>query len=74
MDIRIGITNSARELSFESDQSASEIERIVATALEGEAKFIKLTDDKGRVFLVPVATFAYIEVGSEASRRIGFVA
>lgn len=74
MDIRIGIINSPRELSFESDQPASEIEKIVSTALESDAKLIRLVDDKGRVFLVPVDTFAYIEVGSETSRRIGFVA
>ena len=74
MDIRIGIINSPRELSFESDQLASEIEKIVSTALESDAKLIRLVDDKGRVFLVPVDTFAYIEVGSETSRRVGFVA
>ena len=74
MDIRIGIINSPRELSFESDQPASEIEKSVSTALESDAKLIRLVDDKGRVFLVPVDTFAYIEVGSETSRRIGFVA
>jgi hypothetical protein len=74
VDIRIGIINSPRELSFESDQSAADIEKIVATALESDAKFIRLVDDKGRVFLVPVDTFAYIEVGSESSRRVGFVA
>lgn len=74
MDIRIGIINSPRELNFESEQTAAEIEKIVATALESDAKFIRLVDDKGRVFLVAVEKFAYIEVGSESSRRIGFVA
>lgn len=74
MDIRIGITNSPRELSFETDQSAAEIEKIVAEALEGDAKFIKLVDDKHRVYLVASDTFAYIELGSESSRRVGFVA
>jgi hypothetical protein len=74
VDIRIGIINSPRELSFESDQTAADIEKAVATALESDAKFIRLVDDKGRVFLVPVDTFAYIEVGSETSRRVGFVA
>ena len=38
------------------------------------AKFMKLVDNKGRIFIVPMSTFAYIEVGSEESRRIGFVA
>ena len=74
MDIRIGIINSPRELSFESDQSAADIEKVVATALENNSKFIRLVDDKGRVFLVPVQSLAYIEVGTENSRRVGFVA
>ena len=74
MDIRIGIINSPRELSFESDQSAADIEKAVATALDSDAKFLRLVDDKGRVFLVPAQSLAYIEVGSEQSRRVGFVA
>ena len=74
MDIRIGIANSPRELSFESSQTSAEIEKIVAAALDGDAKFIKLSDDKGKVYLVPVASFSYLEVGSEKSRSVGFVA
>ena len=56
MEIRIGIVNAPRELSFESSQSAEE-----------------LTDDKGRLYVVPTAGIAYIEIGTEESRRIGFV-
>ena len=74
MDIRIGIANTSREISFESSQSASDVEGIVQTALDSGATFMRLTDDKGRIFIVPMAAFAYIEVGSEESRRIGFVA
>jgi len=74
VEIRIGIINSPRELAFESNQTASEIEKIVSAALESDAKFFKITDEKGRDFIVPVATLAYVEVGSEASRRVGFVA
>lgn len=74
MDIRIGIANSPRELNFESSQSPADIEKIVADALDGDAKFIKLTDDKGRIYLVPTASFSYLEVGPESSRRVGFVA
>lgn len=74
MDIRIGIANSPRELNFESSQTSVEIEKIVAAALDGDAKFIKLTDDKGKVYLVPVASFSYLEVGTDSARRVGFVA
>ena len=74
MEIRIGIINSARELSFESSQTAAEVEAIVRAALDGDSAYFKLADDKGREFLVPTAGLAYVEVGSEASRRVGFVA
>lgn len=74
MDIRIGIANSPRELNFESSQSAAEVEKVVSDALGSDAKFIKLADDKGRIYVVPTASFSYLEVGPESSRRVGFVA
>jgi len=74
VDIRIGITNSPREINFESSQTAQEVETIVATALESESKFVKLTDSKGKLYIVPVAGIGYIEIGSESTRRVGFVA
>jgi Protein of unknown function (DUF3107) len=74
VEIRIGIVNSARELTFESSQSSSEIEKSVSDALESGAKFIRLLDEAGKVYVVPTATLAYIEVGSEKTRRVGFVA
>ena len=74
MDIRIGIQNSPRELSFESDQSAAEVESLVANAIETGAKLLKLKDNKGRQFLVPVTSIGYVECGAEESRRVGFIA
>ena len=74
MDIRIGIANSPREIAFESAQTSAEVEKIVSAALESDAKFIKLSDDKGKIYIVPTASFSYLEVGSEESRRVGFVA
>jgi len=74
VDIRIGITNSPREISFESSQTAAEVEALVAAGLEEGSRLIKLTDSKGKLFLVPSTSFAYIEIGSESGRRVGFVA
>ncbi|GAA1492148.1 DUF3107 domain-containing protein [Curtobacterium herbarum] len=74
MDIKIGIINSPREISFETAQTAEEIETAVADALAAKATHISLTDDKGRRFIVPVGSLAYVEVGAEESRRIGFFA
>ncbi|MCU1545633.1 MAG: hypothetical protein JWP30_733 [Homoserinimonas sp.] len=74
MEISIGIANSPRELSFESSQTPAEIQKIVTSALESDAKFFSLVDSKGRTFVVPTASVTYVEVGSESSRRVGFVA
>jgi len=74
MEIRVGIRNSARELVFETNQSASDIEKAVDAALAAGSKTIKLTDDKGRLFIVPADTLAYLEVGVEETRRVGFIA
>lgn len=74
MDIRIGITNTPREINFESNQSADDVEKIIADALSTGTAFVKLVDAKGKVYLIPTATLAYVEVGSETSRRVGFVA
>ena len=74
MEIRIGLQNTARELSVESKQSAGEIEKSVETALSSGAKQLKLTDEKGRVFIVPVDALAYVEIGAEEARRVGFIA
>jgi hypothetical protein len=74
MDIRIGIRDSSREISFESAQSAGEVEAAVAAVLEGGAKVLKLTDNKGRRFIVPADALGYVEIGAEEARRVGFIA
>lgn len=74
MEIRIGITNTARELSFESDEAAESIRKDVAAALESKAAFVTFTDSKGSSYIVPTAGIAFVEVGTDHARRVGFVA
>ena len=74
MDIRIGIKHSARELSFDTAESAAAVEQKVAEAIESNSKLINLTDSKGNVFLVPTEALAYLEIGAEEARRVGFIA
>lgn len=73
MDIRIGLTNVARELSLETDQSKEDIEALVNDALQSDTASLKLTDTKGRVYLVPSRNIAFVEFGVEEARRVGFV-
>ena len=74
MDIKIGIENSARELSFETSASAQELEATVRSAMDSDAKLISLTDSKGNVFLIPTKSITYLELGAEEARRVGFIA
>jgi len=74
MEIRIGLRNTAREIAFESKQSAQEVEKTVAESLSSDSKTLKLVDDKGRVFIVPTDALAYVEIGAEEARRVGFIA
>jgi hypothetical protein len=74
MDIKIGIKNSARELSFETSASAKELEASIRSAMDSDAKLISLTDSKGNVFLIPTKSITYLELGAEEARRVGFIA
>ena len=74
MEIRIGIANAGRELNFESGQPAAEVKDSVAAALDAGATHVSFTDAKGTSYIVPTASLAYIELGTEESRRVGFVA
>jgi hypothetical protein len=73
VEIRIGIMNTPREIGFESSQTSAEVEKTVRTALETNATYLKLADNKGTLYIVPTSGVAYVEVGSEESRRVGFV-
>lgn len=74
MEIRIGIVNTGRELSFETTESADAVKKSVAAALDQAATHLSFTDSKGTSYLVPTAGLAYVELGGDQSRRVGFVA
>ena len=70
MEVKIGVQNVNREIVLESAQSAQDVAALVAKAVAGET--LELTDDKGRVIVVPAAALAYVEIGAEETRRVGF--
>ena len=74
MEIRIGITNTGRELSFETAESSDVVKSSVASALDSSASHVTFTDVKGNSYIVPTANLAFVELGTEESRRVGFVA
>lgn len=74
MEIRIGIANTGRELNFETTEAAEAVKTSVAQALDTGASHLSFTDAKGNSYIVPTAGIAFIELGTEESRRVGFVA
>ncbi|KUH40127.1 MULTISPECIES: DUF3107 domain-containing protein [Streptomyces] len=72
MEVKIGVQHAPREIVLESGQSAEDVERAVADALDGASKLLSLTDDKGRKVLVPADRIAYVEIGEPTVRRVGF--
>ncbi|KWX67157.1 DUF3107 domain-containing protein [Mycobacterium sp. NAZ190054] len=72
MEVKIGVTDSPRELVLSSAQTPAEVEKLVTDALSGEPSVLSLTDEKGRRFLVQSARVAYVEIGAADSRRVGF--
>lgn len=75
MDVRIGVTYSAKELDIElgEDADGSGVQAEIDAALDSDDKMLWITDRKGRRFGVPTDKLAWVEIGSpESDRRIGF--
>ena len=72
VEVKIGITDSPRELVFSSPQTPGEVEELVSAALREGSSLVSLSDDKGRRFLIQTTKIAYVEIGAADARRVGF--
>ena len=74
MDIRIGVTQSPKELEvLLADETDPEAVRDHIDSAVSAGGTLWLTDRRGRQVGIPVDKVAYIEIGSpEMARRIGF--
>jgi len=73
VEVRIGIQQSPRELSFESSDAAKDVQALFMKALADNEPVFSLVDTKGNTYIVPTASVSYIEIGTDSSRRVGFV-
>ncbi|SDT44856.1 Protein of unknown function [Pseudarthrobacter equi] len=71
MEIKIGVQNVGREIVLESNQDAETVANVVGEAIKGGSE-LRLTDDKGRLIIVPGNALGYVEIGAEEVRRVGF--
>ncbi len=75
MDVRIGVTYSARELDIElaADTDRAALKAAIEQALSDDEGVLWFTDHHGREYAIPSAKVAYVELGSpDHERRIGF--
>lgn len=72
MDIKIGFTDSPRELVISSNEDQDAIAGRVSEALRDEAGILELEDNQGKRFLVRNARISYVELGKQNARAVGF--
>jgi hypothetical protein len=71
VEVKIGIRDVARDIVLESSQSPDSVATAVEQAVS-TGSLLKLTDEKGRLIVVPGNLIGYVEIGAEESRRVGF--
>jgi hypothetical protein len=72
VEVKIGISESPRELVLNSAQTPEEVEELVRAALEKGSPLLELPDERGRKVLVQTAKIAYVDIGVADVRRVGF--
>jgi Protein of unknown function (DUF3107) len=73
VDVRIGVSDIARELVISSHATQDEIEALVAAAFKDPKSTLTLVDEKGKRLLIPASKVAYVEIAPADGRRVGFM-
>jgi len=71
VEVKIGVQDSPREISLDSDDTPEQVTAAVKAAIDAGG-LLSLTDDRGRTILVNAAKISYVEIGASSSRRVGF--
>ncbi|GAB3703746.1 DUF3107 domain-containing protein [Mariniluteicoccus flavus] len=71
MEVKVGIQHIARELTVDTDEAAEKVEEAFTKALADDGLFT-LVDSRGGRTLVRASSVAYLDLGKENVRRVGF--
>ena len=71
MEIKIGVQDTPREVSLDSNDAHDTVIAAVEAALSTGGN-LTLVDDRGRTVIVPGSKIAYVEVGAASKGRVGF--
>jgi hypothetical protein len=72
VEVKIGVQHASREIVVDSDMSHDKIIESVRSALADDDGVLVMADAKGRTVMIPVEKLAYVEVGEETARKVGF--
>lgn len=73
MEVKIGVVYTTKEIIVDLDEKFDAVVGSIEAALkDGGGPVLWLTDRKGRRVGVPVDKVAYIEVGDEENKKVGF--
>jgi hypothetical protein len=73
VEIKVGIQHVTREIVVETTKSAADVQKAFEDAIDGNGTGVfALTDEHGRKVLIPADRIAYVDIGEENARRVGF--
>lgn len=72
MEVKVGVKGVPRELVVETDLTPDDVAAAVQACAKDPAALFDLTDSRGRRVLVPSDKLAYVEIGEQETRRVGF--
>ncbi|MDQ1288023.1 MAG: hypothetical protein QG622_1588 [Actinomycetota bacterium] len=71
MEVKIGVRDIAGQVVLESESSPDDVAKDVREAVTS-GSVLELTDEKGRLIMVPGSLIGYVEIGPQIERRVGF--
>jgi hypothetical protein len=71
VEVKIGVRDVASQVVLESEESPEQVSAAVAAAVK-DGSLLQLTDDKGRLVLIPGSLIGFVEIGAGEQRRVGF--
>lgn len=73
VDIKIGFVDSPRELTLASADDRDTLSARLTEALQQDSGVLELDDATGRHYIVRAARIAWVELGEENPRQVGFI-
>ncbi len=72
MEVKVGVKGVARELVVETELTPDDVSSLVRACASDATALFDLADSRGRRVLVPADKLAYVEIGEQEARRVGF--